>query len=980
MSNNNLLKNLNPEQKKAVTHKNGPVLVVAGAGTGKTMVITRRIAWLIKEKIAKPDEILALTFTDKAAAEMEERVDQLVPYGYTDTWIGTFHSFGDELIRDNHLELGLSADFRVLTEPEQILFIKENLFKFKLDKLLPLGNPEKFIPALLKVISRAKDEGILPGDYKKCSDALRCVDAEPTMAEKIDNLRQKEIAHFYETYQKLMQENNYLDFGDQILLSLQLFKKRSDILKQYQEKYKYILVDEYQDTNYAQNELVKLLAKAHQNIMVVGDDDQSIYKFRGAAVSNILQFEKSFPKLKKIVLIQNYRSGQEILDKAYQLIQFNNPDRLEIKNKINKKLISAGGQKGIVEHKHFEKDYEEADSVAQKIEAMKKNDLKLNYQDFAILVRANSGAESFALSLKQLGIPYVFSGEKGYYQLPEISFMISFLKVIANPDDNLALYNLITSEFYDFPQLDLVICNQYARRKNLSLREVFGLPAFTGMTTEGDDLKIGDDSKEIAGQIIKEIKKYTTQTETNTVGQVLYSFLEDKKYLKKLAKNLSEENEKVIKNISHFFNNKIKSFELTAENKKSAHEFVDYLESLIVVGESEKNAQLDPDLDAVNILTVHSAKGLEFENVFMVNLVKGSFPGRNRRDQLTLPDNLIKEILPEGDAHIQEERRLFYVGMTRTKANLFLSSAESFENRKRPKKLSRFVLEALDQNQKIDFEKATISQLERIRKFNQRNKTKQCKLPKSLRKKVITLSAGQIDDYLTCPKKYYFTHVVKIPLLQNHAIVFGKAVHNTIENILKDKQKGHLMSFAEVEKAFENHWENEGYLTREHEDRRKKEGKLALRNVLNYEKQTKQIPLQVEEKFKFSIADILVRGRFDRVDKTKEGITLSDYKTSSDVLDEKKAKERVRNSKQLKIYALAYQNMYNETPAKISLIFPVADIRGEREVTEKDLKKAESEIKQVAKGVKGEDFEAKPDFNACKYCSFKDICPDREGN
>ena len=324
---------LNPQQKKAVTTTKGPLLIIAGAGTGKTSVISHRIAYIIDKKLAKPAEILALTFTEKAAGEMEDRVDVLVPYGYIDTWISTFHAFGDRILRENALDLGLSPDFRVLTKPEQVLFFQQNLFRFDLSYFRPLGNPTKFIGAILDHFSRIKDEDIAPAEYLKFAKNFK---GDAKEAEKY-----QELARVFSQYEELKSQAGLLDFGDQIVLVLKLFRNYPKILASYQEKFKYILVDEYQDTNYAQNQIVKMLADRHKNICVCGDDDQSIYKFRGAAISNILEFKKNFPKLEQVVLTQNYRSSQAILDSAYKLIINNNPDRLEIKNKIIKVLKSS---------------------------------------------------------------------------------------------------------------------------------------------------------------------------------------------------------------------------------------------------------------------------------------------------------------------------------------------------------------------------------------------------------------------------------------------------------------------------------------------------------------------------------------------------------------------------------------------------------------------------------------------------------------
>ncbi|PIZ00075.1 hypothetical protein COY62_04535, partial [bacterium (Candidatus Howlettbacteria) CG_4_10_14_0_8_um_filter_40_9] len=343
-----------------MTHDKGPILIIAGAGTGKTTVITRRIAWLIAEKKALPEEILALTFTDKAAAEMEERIDALVPYGFFDSWISTFHAFGDRILRENALELGLPADFRVLTFLEQMIFLKEHLFELDLKILKPLSNPTRHMEALLKHFSRLKDEDISPKDYldwaKGANSNKSVIPAtagiQNSKGKKLDprvplalNVSERagkpeddkimtnkeiekylEIANAYKKYEELMIKNGFLDFGDQIRMTLKLFREYPHVLKKYQKKFRYILVDEYQDTNFVQNELIKTLVPGEGNITVVGDDDQSVYRFRGASISNILDFKDHYKKAKTVVLNKNYRSTKEILNASYKLIQFNNPD------------------------------------------------------------------------------------------------------------------------------------------------------------------------------------------------------------------------------------------------------------------------------------------------------------------------------------------------------------------------------------------------------------------------------------------------------------------------------------------------------------------------------------------------------------------------------------------------------------------------------------------------------------------------------
>ncbi|MBI4653186.1 UvrD-helicase domain-containing protein [Candidatus Kuenenbacteria bacterium] len=372
---NDLLNNLNEEQKNAVIYKNGPLLIIAGAGTGKTTVITTRIAWLILFNQIKSEEILALTFTDKAAEEMEERVDRLLPYGYVDLWISTFHSFAERILKQHAIDIGLPDNFKLLNQTGQNFLIRRNFDRFNLDYYRPLGNPTKFIQAMIKHFSRAKDEEIWPEDYLEYVEGLKdnldnslsggvkitnsklqipnkfkiqnsklvVSEVEPFRILNSDNFEKKlnqeitsqeisrleEIADAYHIYQQLLLENSALDFGDLINYTLKLFRTRPQILEKYRKQFKYILVDEFQDTNWAQYELIKLLGAPKNNITVSFDDDQSIYKFRGASISNVMQFKKDYPKAEQVVLIKNYRSKQNILDLAYDFIQKNNPNRLE---------------------------------------------------------------------------------------------------------------------------------------------------------------------------------------------------------------------------------------------------------------------------------------------------------------------------------------------------------------------------------------------------------------------------------------------------------------------------------------------------------------------------------------------------------------------------------------------------------------------------------------------------------------------------
>ena len=440
----NSIRSLNEEQQQAAEHGEGPLLIIAGAGTGKTTVITQRIKYLILERQVAPSEILALTFTEKAASEMEERVDVALPYGYTQLWIETFHAFCDRILRSEAVHIGLNPAYKLATEAESILFLRKNLFKLKLNYFQPLSNPYKFLQGFLTHVSRLKDDDITPEDYAAFAEKLKDDDSvEPDEVKKM-----LELSQAYKIYEGLKAKEGVMDFGDLISNVLKLFRMRKNVLAEYQNSFKYILIDEFQDTNFAQNQMAILLAGDRKNITVVGDDDQSIYRWRGAAISNIIQFKKHFLDAKIVTLTKNYRSTQEILDRAYQVIQFNNPDRLEVKEKIDKKLFANRTDVGEkVEFQCSNRAENEAEFVAKKIKKLVR-EKKYDYRDFAILVRANDHAQPFTRALERTGVPYQFLGPGRLFQQDEIKDLIAYLKVLYNFEDNASVYRLLTMPFW----------------------------------------------------------------------------------------------------------------------------------------------------------------------------------------------------------------------------------------------------------------------------------------------------------------------------------------------------------------------------------------------------------------------------------------------------------------------------------------------------------------------------------------------------
>lgn len=973
-----VLEGLNQEQREAVTTTEGPLLIIAGAGTGKTTVITRRIAHLIEQKLAKPSEILALTFTEKAASEMEERVDVLVPYGYVDTWISTFHAFGNRILQENALDLGLPPDFQVLTHPQQILFFQQNLFSFELDYYRPLSNPAKFIAALLSFFSRCKDEDIDPSDYKKFVEGLRNKKAsqlgltEPE--KKVEVARNEELYRAFQHYEDLKKGAGKLDYGDQISLCLKLFREKPSILKRYREQFKYILVDEYQDTNYAQNELVRLLVGEKGNLCVVGDDDQSIYKFRGAAVSNILKFKVDFPKTKQVVLTKNYRSNQELLDSCYRLIRNNDPDRLEVRNKINKKLVSAFEKKGAAPLVLTGQSLtEETNLVAEKIKYLVEKE-KMKYKDIAILVRANSHAETFLRTLNLKGIPQKFVGSSGLYNQPEIRLLISFLTAITNFSDSLNLYTLAISEIYNLSLPDCIDCMDWAKRRNLSLQKVFQ------DVEKIPELEISQEGQAIIQKINKDLSESLELSRKENVGRVLYDFLKKTNYLSRLEREGGAEAEIKIQNIAKFFD-KIKEF-IDLVSNESSRQFVDYLETMRSVGDDPATADFDPEFDAVNVMTVHAAKGLEFPAVFMVNLTSERFPSRERKEAIPLPTELIKEVLPAGDFHLQEERRLFYVGSTRARNFLYYTWSKD-DGGKRVKKASPFVLEAIDKplaETIVD----KMSSLEKIEQFALvQRKTYQLPTAKN---NIIRLSQSSVDDYETCAYKYRYSHVLRLPILRHHAVVYGFALHAAVAEFYRAKMQGKSLSLDELLQVLENAWVSEGFLTAEHEEKRLLQAKKVLKSFWEREKDTKDLPSFVEKSFRFSLdqgeTKVVVDGRFDRVDIDGTKVRIIDFKSTEDRTSEELQKN-AKDSIQLKVYTLGYYKNYGTIPDFVGIYDLETGLIGGYSPELENIKETEERVVEAAKNIRenlqNDEFPANPKYYgrlpACYYCAYNSICP-----
>lgn len=970
-----LLENLNDAQKAAVSHTEGPLLIVAGAGTGKTTVLTRRYAHLLNSGAAT-ENILALTFTEKASGEMEDRVLQLLSTGTYDFWISTFHGFCQRVLQAHALEIGLPNQFRLLTDTDAWLLLKRRIDELPLDHYRPLGNPVKFLRALLSHISRAKDEGISPERYLEFAKNA-ALDGDTDIVEG-ERKRLTELADLYFAYRRIMLEEGALDFGDLILETLRLFRERPSVLQAYRDQFKFIMVDEFQDTNWAQYELLKLLAGNRRNITVVGDDDQAIYKFRGASLANILQFRDDFPDAKTVALTDNYRSSKEILDLAYGFIKKNDPNRLEVRladTGLSKKLVAingTGGQVTILWKKTVE---DEAEAVAESIKTLKQKDADLTWNDFAILVRSNDGAEPFVRAFDRLGIPFQFMALRGLYAKPAVLDVMALLSLLDGYHESSAVWRCLNMSSYPMPAKDIAELLQFAKRKGVSL--------WTSLK-EARLVHISADGVRIADKLVGHAEGFAEAAKREPPLRLLQIALDKSGYLASIMRMPEREKREALMHLNGLAD-RVRRYEHSTHGP-SLRGFLDELKQEIESGE-EGGLAVDPDAgpELVKIMTVHAAKGLEFKHVYLVSLVEQRFPTRARGESIPLPDGLVQERLPEGDMHLEEERRLFYVGLTRAKQTLTLSGASHYGG-VRPKKPSPFLAEA---GVEVPTQESTLA-----------DEARRLELPQVITEQPVDLvhyelkrrfSFTQLAAFRKCPLQYKYEHIYRIPKFGSYQKSFGQSVHNAFQQILDlhlmrgTAQQGNLfggdttpattaggfrVTQEEALALFEAAWIDEWYESRPRHDEYKQKGRAAVRNFWRAASAKAPDVLAVEKPFTLIIDQHSIKGKIDRIDKLAEDtVHVIDYKTGS-------AKDELttEDKEQLHLYQIALEEQGYKI-GRLTYVYVLDWVELDVEPL-KDAKR-ETFLNKVSERMDAillSDFKPTPEPFSCKYCDFRNIC------
>lgn len=629
---------LNSMQLEAVYHTEGPVLILAGAGSGKTRVLTHRIAYLIEEKGVNPWNIMAITFTNKAAQEMRERVDHIVGFGSESIWVSTFHSSCVRILRRYIDRLGYDNNFTIYDTDDQKTVIKDICKRLNIDTKLYKER------SLMASISSAKDELISPEEFRLNASADT-------------NWGVQTVARVYEAYQRQLKQNNALDFDDLIVKTVELFQNCPDVLNNYQERFRYIMVDEYQDTNTAQFKFVSLLASKYQNLCVVGDDDQSIYKFRGANIGNILGYEKVFPQAKVVKLEQNYRSTQNILNAANEVIR-NNMGRKD------KTLWTANEEGQRLHFRQFLTGFEEAEFIAGDIsEKVRKGEC--DYKDCAILYRTNAQSRLFEEKFLLANIPYKLVGGVNFYARKEIKDLLAYLKTVDNARDDVAVRRIINVPKRGIGATTLVRVQDYAQEMEISF--------YDALKQAQEIPSLGRGAAKIR-PFVDFIQKFRSQIEYLSVTELLQKIIDETGYVAELEAENTDEAKARIENIDELIS-KVVSYEEEAERPTLS----EFLEEVALVADIDS---VDNNDNRVLLMTLHSAKGLEFPNVYLAGMEDGIFPS-------------YMTIVGDDPQELEEERRLCYVGITRAMKDLTLTAAQQrmIRGETQYNKVSRFVRE-----------------------------------------------------------------------------------------------------------------------------------------------------------------------------------------------------------------------------------------------------------------------------------------------
>ena len=969
---------LNEAQRRAITHGEGPLLVIAGAGTGKTRVITERIRHLLQsDENLSGENILGLTFTKKAAGEMKARVVKATSERGKAVTLATFHSFCETLLAEADPQRVMLDEF------DHWILLRRNLRRLHLEKYRRLADPGQFLNDFVEFFSRCQDELVSAEDYQRYAaglaarmEAERETLDEDTLVERLETVAlQQELARAYRASEELLREKNRVSFGSLITGAVGLLERDAQLRGALQKKYRYILVDEFQDTNIAQLRLLELLAGPARNILAVGDNDQAIYRFRGASFASFKLFLERFAGWKegqdstpfRVALTENYRSTPNILRVAMQVIGQN-----AVSADFPKKILSPNEPPGekirIVELATPE---EEARWVASELERI--HGAGRRWKDFAVLYRQHAHRDHLVEELSRRKIPFVIT-RLSILEHPLVRDALAYLRLIAAPYDDIACARVLAAPAWQLRAQDLVRLAEKARKEKKVIYDLLQLPqgqlAF-------------DHSQAALGQLVEFVSSQKKTLKRCTAREIL-GVLTDWLEIRQRAK---EHDRKYVKRLAEF----MKEWEPKSETRGLA-EFIEYLDYYAQAGgvvSLEDNAPPD----AVQLMTVHAAKGLEFPQVFLLRVNNRAFPATERPRVFEFPVELMKEGAPAEQFHIQEERRLFYVALTRAEERLTITTVTEKKG-KVPVFIEDILMEPaikrLDVRQMMP--KLPPAEVEQRAPDEHREDVQlfpAAAEPAKIFSRIadwaeefhppspepLTLSPSALSGYRTCPQRYLFGYLWSLREGPKAAMTFGAVMHTTIKRFVDQLRKGVKLSFDEVQGIFETEWNSKGFEDQYQEEEYKKDGLEQLRAF--HTGMIAELPQAVGQEKAFELPldnNVIIKGRIDQINAlgNEPDVEIVDYKTGRPKKDADAKKDL-----QLSLYALAVKEILELNPVRLVFHYLQDNRRQETTRDAKQLDEAQKVVQEAAADIRAGQFRAKRGF-VCRNCAYRPICPAHE--
>jgi DNA helicase-2/ATP-dependent DNA helicase PcrA len=968
---------LNEAQRRAITHGEGPLLVIAGAGTGKTRVITERIRHLLQsDESLSGENILGLTFTNKAAGEMKARVVRATGERGKNVTLATFHAFCEGLLKE-------AAPERLMIDKiDHWILLRRDLERLKLDKYRRLADPGQFLNDFVEFFSRCQDELVSCEDYQRYADGLagqleseRALLDEDTFKERAEDVAlQQEIARAYRASEELLREKKRVSFGSLITGAVELLETNADLRRALQQKYRYILVDEFQDTNIAQLRLLELLAGDTKNIVAVGDNDQAIYRFRGASFGSFKLFLERFAGWRegadstqfRVSLVENYRSTPNILRVATQVIAQNT-----VSADFPKKVLSANKEESekirIVE---LETEHDEAGWIVSELQRLHAAGRK--WRDFAVLYRQHAHRDELVEELSRHKIPFVIS-KLSILDHPLVKDVLAYLRLIATPFDDIACARVLAAPAWSLQPPDLVRLAERARKEKKALYDMLQAPqgqlAF-------------DLSHAALGRLVEFLSDHRKTLRRRTAREILADLLE---WLE-VAQRASAQDRKYVTRLTEF----VKEWEPKSETR-GLGEFVEYLGYYSQAGGT---ISLEDDFpgDAVQLMTVHGAKGLEFPQVFLLRINSKKFPATERSRVFEFPAALMKEGEPAEQFHIQEERRLFYVALTRAENRLTLTTLTEKKG-KIPVFVEDILMEPAIKRRDVHQLSPKLPEISPTAKKESSVAADPQLFPASAEAAKIfsriadwalefhpptaeplTLSPSAVSGYRSCPQQFLFSRSWSLKGGPKAVLSFGSVMHTTIKRFVDQLRKGVKLPFEEVARIFETEWTSAGFEDDYQESGYKKDGLEQLRAFHASSLEAPPQILEQEKSFELPLENnVTIIGRMDQVNSLgRKDVEIVDYKTGKPKKDLGAKKDL-----QLSLYALAAKEIFEWNPVR--LVFHYLQ-NNQIQVTARDAKQldeAQKIVQEAAADIRAGEYPPKPGF-VCRSCAYKPICPAHE--